>query len=113
MNFDSKQYLLIEMLELRKLGWTYHSLAKRYGKCDSAIRWQCVQHKVKPTKYESENYETETIEIAQREAKNKIQKKIPLRSSHKYDHIFYEKINGGANYEDYLRRAGIKNIELL
>lgn len=111
-----KEYLILEMLELRKLGMTYNQLSYRYGMNVRTVKNHCNKYNVRPLKFgfskNKQFNEPYIFKLAKERAiKAYYQRNVTEETeAYKYQHILEEKINKGANYEDYLRRSGQKIV---
>ena len=93
---------LVEMLALRRMGWTFVSLANLYS-CDrTSLRYQCRKYQIFPEK-------TKFIKNQEIYSPDKISSAIiislyPKKKSN-WTMIDGERINLGKSYADYLKQS--------
>lgn len=79
---------LRQMLNLRRVGWSFHALAEKYNCHVDSIKYQCGKHEV---------------EWKGVPAYTKYDLPKPEAPKGKYDHLIYEKMNQGRMYKDYFQ----------
>lgn len=94
---------LIEMLGLRRIGWTFMSLSELYN-CDrTSLRYQCRKYKVFPQKTIFIKNSNEVFD-PRRILSNVIVEFFPKESS-RWIIIDGERINAGKSYKEYLKKG--------
>lgn len=92
---------LVEMLGLRRAGWTFVALAEFYN-CDrTSIRYQCRKYQIFPTKTEFISNSSEVFN-PKRIATQIVVKIVPHKISN-WVIVDGERINTGKSYADYLK----------
>ena len=105
--------VILEMLELRRRGWSYVAIAEYYGKDHSTIIYHCKKHSVVPKfPIVRAEYKKKMIlspdDIPEIVVEMDVVEIVTPKPEPKYAVIIEEKINVGKNYKDYLKERGIK-----
>lgn len=95
---------LLEMLMLRRQGWTFYALAELYN-CDrTSLRYQCRKYQIFPIKtIQIRNDKSKEIFDPRRIVTQIIIEIQPLEQEKQWIIIGDEKINTGKSYADYLK----------
>lgn len=106
---QADSYLLLEMLELRKLGWSSLELADRYHKDHTTILHHCKKHKIIKGKHpeRTRGWQGRDISLVSRILDKKNKESISCYK-HGYLNEQGEKVNQGRFYADYLKKANYK-----
>lgn len=91
------------MIQLRKEGWGYSALGKKFSKDHTTIMYHCIRLGLGTSKKGRGELTSDGVkEYLLR--KNGITP--PPRKVHKYDYLLYEKnVNPGKSYKEYLKEA--------
>lgn len=94
---------LLEMLVLRRQGWTFYALAELYH-CDrTSLRYQCRKYQIFPIKtIQIRNDKSKEIFDPRRIATQIIIELKPQEEESQWTIIDGEKINRGKSYADYI-----------
>ena len=98
---------LEEMFELRRAGWSYSALGRKYGKDHTTILFHCEKHNVAPEMPLQARIRPATASEVVEKIKlhQEPPKAVQKPKEDKYANILYPKTKPGRNYKSYLKKA--------
>lgn len=97
------------MIQLRKEGWGYSALGRKFSKDHTTIMYHCIRLGLGTSKKGREELTSEGVRAY---LLRKNGDTPPPKKVHKYDHLLYEQnVNPGKSYKEYLKEAMMRGTE--